>query len=331
MPSPVIDVHTHMLTRRWLEMLAEHGQEAHLDYKVNPSTGKLCIYKEGAPFMTPNDAMSDYGLRIRKMNEAGVDVAIVSLTCPNVFFGSGEVSLAAAVDNNDSMAAAKTQYPNRLRWFASLPWQFPELAKAELDRCLANGASGVVVLGNIAGKALTDEAFAPVWRAIDEKGVPVFIHPTAPPGIGEMGMDQYALTPPLGFTFDTSLAVARMLLDGFFDRHQRITVIAGHGGGTIPYLIGRMDHCWDRLPAARERTSKRPSEYLRQVVADTVLFRQDALELCLNVFGEENVMYGSDYPHHIGDMVGCLARVDALDGGRRDKVRGRNAERLFGL
>jgi aminocarboxymuconate-semialdehyde decarboxylase len=330
MPSPVIDVHTHMLTPRWLEMLAEHGGE-HLAFKINPATGKKCIFKDGAPFMTPTPPMSDYDLRIRKMNEAKVDVAIVSLTCPNVFFGTGEISLAAAKDNNDSMAAAKTQYPDRIRWFASLPWQFPELAVAELDRALAQGASGVVVLGNIAGKPLTDPQFAPVWRAIDDKSLPVFIHPTAPPGIGEMGMNQFNLTPPLGFTFDTSLAVARLILDGFLDRHPNLKIIAGHGGGTIPYLAGRMDFCWDNHPGAREKTKQRPTEYLKRVYADAVLFRQDALEMCVSVFGQDNVMYGSDYPHAIGDMVGCLGRVDSLSAAQRDKVRGRNAERIFAL
>ncbi len=330
MPSPVIDVHTHMLTDRWLGMLAEHGGE-HLHYKVNPATGKMCIFKEGAPFMTPTPPMSDYALRIRKMDEAGVDVAIVSLTCPNVFFGTGEISLAAARDINDDMAAARARYPDRIRWFASLPWQHSALAIAELDRALADGASGVVVLGNIAGAALTDARFAPVWRAIDDKALPVFIHPTAPPGIGAMGMNQFNLTPPLGFTFDTSLAVARLVLDGFLDRHKRLKLIAGHGGGTIPYLAGRMDFCWDNHPGAREKTSQRPTEYLKRVYADAVLFRQDALEMAVSVFGEDNVMYGSDYPHAIGDMVGCLSRVDALPAVRRDKVRGRNAERLFGL
>ena len=330
MDAPVIDVHTHMLTKRWLDMLAEHGGD-HLQYKPNPATGKMCIFKDGAPFMTPNEAMSDYDLRIKRMNEAKVDIAVVSLTCPNVFFGNGEISLAAAKDNNDSMAAARTQYPDRIRWFASLPWQYADLAVAELNRVAANGASGIVVLGNIAGKPLTDEQFAPVWRAIDEKGLPVFIHPTAPPGIAAMGMDQFNLTPPLGFTFDTSLAIARMVLDGFFERYQSLRVIAGHGGGTIPYLAGRMDFCWQNHPAAREKISRPPTEYLRRVCADAVLFRQDALDLCVSVFGEDNVMYGSDYPHAIGDMIGCLARVNELPGAVRSKVRGRNAERIFNL
>jgi len=330
MNSPVIDIHTHMLTTRWLDMLREHGGD-YLQVKPNPANGKPCVYKDGAPFMTINPAMSDYDLRVQRMNEAGVDMAVVSLTCPNAYFGGPQVSLAAAQEVNDSMAAAQTQYPDRIRWFASLPWQYPSLAVQELQRALAQGAVGVVVLGNIGGQPLTDPLFAPVWKAIDDKALPVFIHPTAPPGIGEMGMNEFALTPPLGFTFDTSLCVARLILDGFIDRHPNLKIIAGHGAGTLPYLIGRMDWCWEQLPAAREKIQRKPSEYLRQMYCDSVLFRQDALELAVGVFGEDNVMYGSDYPHHIGDMTGCLARVNNLSDAARQKVRGRNVRQIFRL
>ena len=194
MNSPVIDIHTHMLTTRWLDMLREHGGD-YLQVKPNPANGKPCVYKDGAPFMTINPAMSDYDLRVKRMSEAGVDMAVVSLTCPNVYFGGAQVSLAAAQEVNDDMAGAQTQYPERIRWFASLPWQYPDLAVQELNRALAKGAVGVVVLGNIGGKPLTDPLFAPVWKAIDDKALPVFIHPTTPPGIGEMGMNEFALTP----------------------------------------------------------------------------------------------------------------------------------------
>lgn len=330
MSSTVIDVHTHMFSPAWLDMIAEHGGE-NLTMGINPGNGRRCVFKNGAPFMTVNPAMSDYDLRIKKMDEARVDIAVVSLTCPNVFFGSGETSLAAAKLNNDEMSAAQTQYPGRIRWFASLPWQYPELALQELERTQALGAAGVVVLGNIGGIPLTDPAFAPIWRAIDARRLPVFIHPTTPPGVEMMGMTEFALAPPIGFTFDTTLAVARMVLDGFFDRYERLTIIAGHGAGTIPYLVGRMDFCWENHPLAREKTNRKPSEYLRQVCCDSVLFRQDALELAVNVFGPDNVMYGSDYPHHIGDMKGCLSRVDALPEAVRHKVRGRNVARVFNL
>jgi aminocarboxymuconate-semialdehyde decarboxylase len=248
-----------------------------------------------------------------------------------VFWGDAGVSLAAARGMNDGFAAAQRAHPDRIRWFCSLPWQHAELAVAELERATAQGAKGVMVLANIGGKHLTDAVFAPVWRAIDEHALPVLIHPTAPPGSAALGMEEFQLTAPIGFTFDTTLAVSRMIYDGFFDRHERLKIIASHGGGALPFLIGRLDQCWENIPAAAAKTKLKPSDYARQIYADTVVFRQDALEMTVGVFGSENVLYGSDYPHTIGDPIGCLARVDALADGVRERVRGRNAARVFGL
>ena len=119
-----------------------------------------------------------------------------------------------------------------------------------------------MVLANIGGKPLTDPQFAPIWQAIDALALPVLVHPTAPPGVGEMDMSRFQLTASIGFTFDTSLAVARMIYDGFFDRYRKLRIIASHGGGALPYLISRMDQCYDNIPACREKISVRPSEFL---------------------------------------------------------------------
>jgi aminocarboxymuconate-semialdehyde decarboxylase len=327
--SSVIDVHTHMLNKSWLSLLRQHGGPR---YGVEP-VGALpdVIHMDGAPFMTPLPEMFDYDLRIRNMNKARVDVAIISLTCPNVYWGGAEVSLEAAKIMNDDLAAAQCTYPDRIRWFASLPWQYPAAAIAELARAKAAGAAGIVVLGNIAGKSLTDPDFASIWQAIDESGLPVFVHPTAPPGVGQMDAATHNLVPPVGFLFDTSMAIARCIYDGFFDRYPNIKMIAGHGGGALPYIVGRLDICHERIPSCAARTKDRPSNYMRRIYVDSVVFRQDALQMCVDVCGPENVLYGSDYPHNIGDMIGCLGRVDALGGETRHLVRGRNAERIFKL
>jgi aminocarboxymuconate-semialdehyde decarboxylase len=232
---------------------------------------------------------------------------------------------------NDDMAAARTAHPDRIRWFASLPWQYPELALPELERATKAGASGVMVLANIGGMPLTDPAFASIWAAINAKALPVLVHPTAPPGVAEMDMSRFQLTASIGFTFDTSLAVSRMIYDGFFDRYRKLKIIAAHGGGALPYLIARMDQCWDNIPACREKLAVRPSEVVPRIYADAVLFAPEALDLCVRVFGADNVMYGSDYPHTIGDLPGCLKRVNGLPDAARDKVRGRTAERIFGF
>jgi aminocarboxymuconate-semialdehyde decarboxylase len=327
--SPVIDVHTHCLTEAWFRLLQQHGAPR---YSVEQVRGGLrAIHLDGAPFMTPVPAMFDYDLRLRTMDAHGVDLCIVSLTCPNCYWGGPDVSLKAARIMNDDMAAARTAYPGRIEWFASLPWQYPDLALAELERAAAAGARGVMVLANVDGKPLTDVAFEAIWRAIDARALPVLVHPTAPPGVAAMDMQRFQLTASIGFTFDTSLAVSRMIYDGFFDRYPQLRLIASHGGGALPYLISRMDQCFDNIPACREKISVRPSEYLQKIYADAVVFAPGVLGLCVDTFGADNVLYGSDYPHTIGDMPGCLERVNGLAGGARDKVRGGNARRVFGL
>jgi len=325
--SGVIDVHTHMLNQAWLKLLEKHGRP---HYTLKAVTGGLrAIHLDGAPFMTPVPEMFDWELRIRNMDRVGIDVSVVSLTCPNVFWGSAAVSLEAARVMNDEMARARKDWPERIQWLCSLPWQHEKAALAELKRALKAGACGVMVLANIGGKPLIDAAFEKIWRAIDQAKLPVLIHPTAPPGVREMQMEQFQLTASIGFTTDTTLAVARMIYDGFFDRFQQLRIIASHGGGTLPYLIGRMDQCYEHIPACRTKTREKPSLHARRIYADTVVFTDEALAMAVSVFGSGNVLYGSDYPHTIGDPIGCLARVDRLPAGTRERVRGANARRLF--
>ena len=259
----------------------------------------------GAPFFTITPPMWDYDKRIKDMDAAGVDIAIVSLTCPNVYFGDADTSLHAARMVNDSMAEQQTIRPDRIRWFASLPWQHEALALQELERAVAAGAVGIMVIANISEANLTDPQFAVIWQAIDRLGLPVLVHPATPLGVREMSMDRFALVPPVGFTFDTTLAFTRLILDGFLDRYPNLKLIASHGGGTLPYLAGRLDRCHEMLPAASEVVKERPSTYLQRIYYDAVLYSESALRLCIEVAGsDERVLYGSDYPHNIGDMSG---------------------------
>jgi aminocarboxymuconate-semialdehyde decarboxylase len=326
---PVIDVHTHMLNREWLELLRHHGKPRYeLRKSLDAAEG---IFLDGAPFMTPQPGHFDYDLRIKAMDAAKVDLAILSLTCPNVYWGGEQVSREAARVANDDMARAEKAYPGRIRWMASLPWEYPPAAIAELKRCVDQGAVGVMVLANIGGRSLTDPLFAPVWQEIDRRALPVLVHPTAPPGTPEMDLRQYNLIASIGFMFDTSLAVARMCFDGFLDRFPNLKLIASHAGAALPYLVGRLDICFDNMNACRTKTETRPNEYLRRIYYDSVTYSPGALALCIEVGGADRVLYGSDYPHNIGDMKGILARVDALPAAQRDAVRGANARRIFDL
>jgi aminocarboxymuconate-semialdehyde decarboxylase len=264
----VIDVHTHMLSDAWLGLLRAHGGPRYTVKEVKG--GQEAIHLEGAPFMTLTPGMFDYDLRVRAMDEAGVDMAIVSLTCPNVYWGTADTSAEAARIMNDDMAGAQGSFPSRIRWFCSLPWQHADLALAELSRACELGSVGVMVLGNIAGRPLTDPQFQPIWAEIDRRRLPVLLHPTAPPGMGEMEMISFNLIASVGFMFDTTLAVTRMIFDGFFDRYPSLKLIASHGGGTLPYIAGRLDRCHEQMPACREKITEPPSAYLRRIYYDAV-------------------------------------------------------------
>jgi len=325
----VIDVHTHMFSRSWLEQIRA-ANDPHYEFRIN-SDGVESVFAHGAQFLTPLPGHFDYGRRVAKMDEVGVDISIVSLTAPNVFFGGEAASTAAARAINDDMAQAQRDHPDRIRWMASLPWEYPDAAVAELARAHAAGAVGVMVLANIRGRHLTDPLFAPVWAAIDALALPVLVHPTTPPGSAAHGLEEFVLTPAVGFMFDTSVAIARMIYSGFLDAYPNLTIIASHAGGALPYLAGRLDQCFTNLADGRKAISMKPSEYMRRIAYDAVTYHVDALKMCLDAGGDENVMYGSDYPHKIGDMEGCLARVDMLPAERRKAVRGRNAERIFRL
>ena len=278
----VIDVHTHMFTTKWLELLRDKSGTYNIQTRPD---GQREIFRGNVPVVLPQKGHFDWELRIQHMDQAKVDLSVVSLTCPNVYWGGPEVSLKGARIMNDDMAKAQKSWPDRIRWFASLPWQHEQLALQELQRSCDNGAVGVMVLANIGGKPLTDPQFANIWKEIDRRALPVLVHPTAPPGAAEMGLHEFQLTAPIGFTFDTSLAIARCIYDGFFDRFPKLKLIASHGGGALPYLVGRLDICWDNIPAAHAKTLEPPRNYMRRIYVDSVVFRQDVLDMSPMVCG----------------------------------------------
>jgi aminocarboxymuconate-semialdehyde decarboxylase len=324
---PIVDVHTHMFTRRWLELLRAHGTPYNV--RVRPD-GRDEVFRGDTPVVFPQPGHFDYDLRLRAMDEAGIDVSIVSLTCPNVFWGGEDVSTEAARESNATMAEAQRAQPDRIRWLASLPWEYPRRAVEELTRSCDEGAVGVMVIAN-AGRSLTEPAFEPVWAEIDRRALPVLVHPGEPPGTDLMDMRLYDLSWSVGFMFDTTLAITRMIFDGFLDRFPNLKLIAAHGGGALPYLVGRFEKGDEVELPERRRMTASPSEYLRRIWYDCLTYDPRALAYLISIVGPEWVMFGTDWPHQVHDVAGSLANTAALPPDQRDAIRGRNAIALFGL
>jgi aminocarboxymuconate-semialdehyde decarboxylase len=325
---PIVDVHTHMFTRRWLELLRASGDP--YGVVVRPD-GRDEIYRGRTPVVFPQPGHFDYDVRIDTMDRAGIDVSIVSLTCPNVYWGTEAVSVEAARDSNDSMAEAERAHPGRIKWFTSLAWQYPARAVDELARTCDQGAAGVMVLANVAGRSLTEPFFAPIWAEIDRRSLPVLVHPGEPPGSDLMDMGRYDLSWSVGFMFDTTLAVTRIVFDGFLDRFPNLKLIVAHGGAALPYLVGRFEKGDEVELPSRRRMTAHPLEYLRRMYYDCITYDLGALRYLISVVGAERVLFGTDWPHQVHDVAGSLANTAALLADQRDAIRGTNAVALFGL
>jgi aminocarboxymuconate-semialdehyde decarboxylase len=325
----IVDVHTHMLSQGFLDaMVAGSGGK----YRVGKvPAGDKAIFTGDTAFVTLTPGMFDYDLRISAMDSAGVDLAVVSLTCPNVFWGDEEVSSVAAELINNDMMAAQAAHPDRIRYLATIPWQYPDRAVKELERACAGGAVGVMVLANIDGVSLTDPRFAPIWEEIDRRELPVLVHPTSPAGVQDMDISRYHLVWSVGFTFDTTLALSRMIMDGFFDRYPKLKIIGGHAGGYLPFVISRLDAGFRSFESCRAEIDRLPSSYLEQIYVDSIVYSPAVLETTLNVMGPDHVLYGSDYPHKNGKMEEIIEIVGTAPVGTRTKILSETADKIFRL
>ena len=325
---PIVDVHTHMFTRRWLELLRASGDP--YGVVVRPD-GRDEIYRGETPVVFPQPGHFDYNIRIEQMDRAGIHVSIVSLTCPNVYWGGEAISTEAARESNDSMADAERAYPGRIKWFTSLPWQYPGRAVEELARSCDQGAAGVMVLANVAGRSLTEALFEPIWAEIDRRALPVLVHPGEPPGAELMDMGRYDLSWSVGFMFDTTLAITRIVFDGFLDCYPNLKLIVAHGGAALPYLVGRFAKGDEVELPSRRRMTAHPLDYLRRMYYDCITYDLGALRYLISVVGADRVLFGTDWPHQVHDVAGSLANTAALPQDQRDAIRGGNALRLFAL
>lgn len=282
----LVDVHNHILSKMYTELLAEYGRPRyHLQQDAEDRT---VVMRQGARFMTFTEPMFDPEIRLRAMDEVGVGMQLLSYTCPNCYWAEGSMAETVARVMNDHLAEVCGRWPDRFRGLASVPLQNVNLALKELDRAVDQlGMVGLILLANVDETPLDDPRFEHFWAAVNDRQLPVLLHPTVPPGIESMGMDQYGLVPSVGFMIDTTLAVARMLYAGVFERYPDWPLIISHAGATLPFISGRLDQCYRFIPDARPRISRPPSEYLKRLYYDTVCYDDQALLLTYKLAGRD--------------------------------------------
>ena len=321
--SVKFDLHTHYYTQEYFERIRDLPSE--FSFAKSP-TGQTIITLRGARFFGVTPAMTDVAKRIEDMDRVGIDVEVVSLSTPNVFFTSAEHQPAVARMINDAYADLIVMHPKRFKGFASIPMDAPESALKELHRAINDlKLNGVVLLSNIGGNALTAREYRPFFEEANRMKLCIFLHPMLP--ANSEPFREYVLGPIIGFPFDTSLAVARMCYAGMFEEFPDIKWIIGHLGGAIPYLMERMDNGFRDFAECREKIDKLPSVYLKRLYYDTVSFSPYTLKMVRDMVGADQMVMGSDYPHLLGSIDRAVSSIENLEisGEEKDQIFSRSA------
>jgi 6-methylsalicylate decarboxylase len=278
--------------------------------------------------MTPEDVI---GL----MDASGVDLQVLSPSASQPYAADEANAVAAARLCNDIYADVVRRHPGRFAAFGSVPLPHVDAALAEATRCLDTlGMLGINTGCSVLGRALDDPAFEPFWAELNRRGSVLFLHPM---GVGGPCMDQFNLPFLVGAPFEDTVAAVRLVLGGVTRRYPSIRVIVPHLGGTLPFLMARIDGAPDgggapRAPEAQVDGAITP--HLRRFWYDTVNHDPAALRCALAAFGPERLLLGSDFPYAVGSYYQhCVTYVAeaGLSPAELEAVLGGNAQALLGL
>jgi 5-carboxyvanillate decarboxylase len=278
--------------------------------------------------------------RIRDMDAAGIDHAVLALTAPGVqVFEPAEAS-ALATSANDQLHDAIRRHPTRFSGMAAFAPHDPANAVKELDRAVNKlGFTAAVVNSHIMGHFLDEPQFLPVLEAAEALDIPIYLHPQGPPPAMikpylDAGLDGAVL----GFGAETGLHMLRIIVSGAFDRFPKLKFIVGHTGEALPYWLYRMDY----MQGAGQRSNRYPhmpklahpvSHYMKNnvFVTSSGVAWQPAIEFCQKVLGVERVLYAMDYPYqyHPEEVATCDA-MTIPDADKKAFFEG-NARRVFKL
>lgn len=295
-PLKKIDIFNHVMPVAYLDLLKANSKDAGI---VKRMAGLTMLWNIEA--------------RVEMLKQWPEVQQVLTLALPPPeALGGPDLSPGFARVANDGMAAMVAKWPDRFPAFvASLPMNNVPAALEEMDRAINQlGARGIQLTTSVNGRPLDEEEFFPVFERVTTKhSMPIWMHPIRPgsrPDYPSEDKSKYEIWQVLGWPYETSVAMARIVFSGMLEKLPELRIITHHCGAMAPYFAGRMDTLWaqlgsrsagDNYEAILKRMAKKPIEYFKMFYADTVLGGSaSALRCGLDFFGEDKVVFASDCP-----------------------------------
>lgn len=328
----VIDLHTHFLPENWPDLAERFGTPDWPSLK-HVAPGKAMLMVGEQEFRPVYDACWSPTVRLEEMDRHGIDIQVMSAT-PLLFAYDRPAEQAADCARlfNDMALEICAHNPQRLKALCQVPLQDIDLACAEVSRSVRNGHLGVQIGNHVGDTDLNDEGMITFLQHCAAENAAVLIHPWDM--MGRERMSKYMLQWLVAMPAETQLSILSLILSGAFERLPAdLRLCFAHGGGSFPYLLGRVDNAWRYRDIVREDCPNLPSSYVDRFYVDSAVFSVESLNLLVDVMGEDRVILGSDYPFPLGEQeIGKLVREQpGFSELRREKIRSLNAARFLDL
>ena len=324
-----IDLHNHVIPENVVQVIKLEPEKFHI--KIEEKGGKRYFYYHGRiAELLPEYCDAD--AKVEWMNRVKLDVAAISVAPPIYFYGlKPAAGLEAARLANDGIAQMVAKHPARLRGMAHLPMQDPDAAVIELERVVREYRFKAVELAtSIEGAPLADPKFRKVLKTVEQLGCFVFAHPYQ--CLAQGGMNAYYLHNFVGFPLDTTLMMAHLMFSGALDELKTLRILCAHGGGFMPYQIGRFIHGFNVRPEPKMNTQTPPGESFKRFYFDSITHHPQSLRHLIDMVGADRIVIGSDSPFDMGpdDPLAVIDAIPNLTAAEREGVCTLPAQSLLG-
>ena len=331
----IVDIHAHYVSPHLIDEAKRNGAAYGTSIEVAEDNRQCVVFKHSGERLRPFfKELCDLPVRESYLNAHQIDIQIISAWTDMAGDDlPARQGAAWARLQNETMAADARAAAGRFEAMGTLPMQDVGAAIAELEYLVKHlGVRSVEIGTNINGRDLDHEDFRPLWKRIADHNVLVLLHPPFKP----VGLDRtgdYFLNNLLSFPIDTTIAASRLIFSGILRDLPGLKCCLAHGGGFLPYQIGRLDRGFAAHPACSKAITEPPLNFLRSFYYDTLTHNTEALDYLHKMVGSERLLYGSDYPFEMLDESGPdrVREINRLSRQEQNDILGNNACTLLAL
>lgn len=288
-----VDIHSHIYPGWFLDLFRSRAEAPRVVEGDDGDRFHLFVTQDGigsGPLMTAEYTTVEEKLAF--MDRHGIDRSIVSLGNPWLEVFDPEPSAGMAREANTRMAKLAEETSGRLYGMGVLPSGGPDTAAAIIEEVASEpGLRGVISSTTVCGLLFDDPDLEPVWEALAANRVPLLVHPMLAQLTPDLAGFGIALSAGVAFPYQTTVALGRLLLGGVLGRHPDLRIVASHGGGALPFLIGRLEGTHHGDPADEPLRDS-----ARRLLLDAALYEPDTVRMAADLVGADHLLFGTDHP-----------------------------------